>query len=154
MSEDDDVLLFSLRTIASGRAEAAPPMSRAAARAAFTWRRVDDELALLGYDSALEATTGVRGGDRLLTFAAPGVTIDLEVVDVGGSRALVGQATGSVRTLEVQRPSTDGEDLSLTVDEHGGFRAEGVDPGVLRLRCLLDENAGGPRIVSTEWVAI
>jgi hypothetical protein len=156
MSVEDEEMLQTLRALASDRDEAMPPNARAAARAAFTWRTVDDELALLGYDSALDtdALAGVRGdGVRLLTFEAPGVAIDVEVSDGAGSRTLLGQASGSVTHLQLQRPD-DAPSRGIDVDALGTFRADDVAPGVIRIRCLLDETAGGPRIVSTEWVAI
>jgi hypothetical protein len=157
MPDTDDTLLDHLRQAARGHGDHVPAPSRAAARAAFTWRTVDDELARLGYDSTLDATGGgVRGdGPRLLSFEAPGVAIDLEVTARGLARALLGQATGAIATLELQRP--DGSAASTTtidVDAHGAFAADAVDPGVVRLRCLLSETAGGPRVVSTEWIAI
>ena len=61
------------------------------ARAAWTWRTIDEELAELVFDSAVELT-GVRSEDtaRQLTFRAPGVEIEVMVVD-DAARRIVGQ---------------------------------------------------------------
>ena len=61
------------------------------ARAAFTWRTIDTELAELVFDSARELT-GVRSEDtdRQVTFRAPGVEIEVMVVE-NGTRRLIGQ---------------------------------------------------------------
>lgn len=155
MSTQDETLLRRLREVARTHAQVIPAQSVAAARAAFTWRTVDDELARLGYDSALESAelAGVRGtGPRLLTFEAPGVAIDLELSSGATGAQLQGQATGNVARLEIQRPDGAGNQ-PVEIDDTGSFRIRDIDPGVIRLRCLLG-NGGAARIVSTEWVAI
>jgi hypothetical protein len=74
-------------------ADPVPERVLAGARAAFTWRTIDAELAELVFDSATEPT-GVRGGvedtARQVTFQAPGVEIEVMVID-DGSRRIVGQ---------------------------------------------------------------
>ena len=55
---------------------------RAAARAAFTWRTVDAELAELLHDSALDAGAAVRSGSdgpRMLSFRRAAVTLEVEI---------------------------------------------------------------------------
>src|SRR4051812_49598386 len=71
----DEQLLQELRNVLP--ADPVPPAVVAAARATFTWRSVDDELAALLSDSADLALTGVRGsGDRRLAFEAPQLVIE------------------------------------------------------------------------------
>jgi hypothetical protein len=57
----------------------------------WTWRTIDEELATLVFDSASELT-GVRSEDtaRQLTFRAPGMEIEVMVVDEA-TRRVVGQ---------------------------------------------------------------
>ena len=72
-------------------AEPLPDRVVVGARAAWTWRTIDEELAELVFDSAAELT-GVRSEDtaRQLTFRSPGVEIEVMVVD-DGTRRIVGQ---------------------------------------------------------------
>ena len=72
MTVSDDELLDAGRPRAACRRPGARPRV-AGARAAWTWRTIDEELAELVFDSAAELT-GVRSEDtaRQLTFRAPG----------------------------------------------------------------------------------
>ena len=72
MTPTDDELL-ELVGRALRIAEPVPDRVIAGARAAWTWRTIDEELAELVFDSAVELT-GVRSEDtaRQLTFRAPG----------------------------------------------------------------------------------
>lgn len=157
MSDLDDTLEHELRLAAAGKGDGVPPLTLAAARSAFTWRTVDDELARLGYDSALATGTlvGIRGEEaRLLTFEAPDLAIDVEVSEKPAGRSVLGQASGLIERLQLQRPDRDrSADVDLEVDATGSFHADGLAPGPVRLRCLL-ASAGNPRIISTEWVTI
>ena len=76
----DDELLAELRE-AVAEADLVTDRQREAARAAFTWRTVDAELAELLHDSALEAAA-VRGADdaaRTLSFASGPLTLEVEI---------------------------------------------------------------------------
>jgi hypothetical protein len=132
-----------------------PPEVVAAAHETFTWRTIDDELAALAYDSALDETlAGVRGaGPRALSFEAPDVVIEVEVVEGGAARAMRGQvvASGAAR-LELHHPASPSP-LTLEVDHLGRFRADGVPAGPVRLRCRL-AGAAGSRVVTTDWVVV
>lgn len=155
MSDLDDTLENELRLAAAGRSDGVPPQTLAAARSAFTWRTVDDELARLGYDSALDsgALVGVRGDEaRLLTFEAPDLALDVEVSESGAGRSLVGQTSSPLEGLQLQRLEP-GEPTDLEVDAQGGFRAAGVATGPVRFRCVVDASEGA-RVVTTEWVTI
>src|SRR4051794_39204771 len=89
---DDDALMQELReAVASERS--APDHVMAAAKAAFDWRRLDDELELLtlSSDSSLADSPSVRASaldaPRMLVFDGDHVTIELEL----GPDVLMGQ---------------------------------------------------------------
>jgi hypothetical protein len=156
-NERDDALLA--RLAAAARSQTPPPEVVAAAKATFTWRTVDAELAELSYDSLLEAAaTGVRGGPgagapRALSFSVGDAAIELEVEAAGATRRLEGQVVpAEVARLELHR--LDGPaPIELATDHVGRFRAEGVRPGRLRLLCRFVEEAGGGTFM-TEWVTV
>jgi hypothetical protein len=125
-----------------------------AAKASFTWRTVDAELAALTYDSAddRETVEVVRGAgpSRLLTFEADWLTIEAEVTAVGTTRRLVCQLVPpQVADVEVQ--SADAT-VHATADQLGRFTVEGVPPGPVRLRCI--PAAADRRPVVTQWMPI
>ena len=81
-TELPDDALQELLGLALRQADPVPEHVLAAARGAFTWRTIDQELADLVFDSATELM-GVRdhGGTRQLTFQAPGLEIEVMVAD-------------------------------------------------------------------------
>ena len=117
-----------------------PPLVDAAARNAFEWRSVDEELAELMRDSAdEEAGALVRGpgGPRQLSFESPRIEIELEVVATGDrQRRLEGQLLppGSA-TVTVERPGEGG--VSVQADDFGRFVLDGLRAGVVRLHVFL-----------------
>lgn len=121
----------------------------AAAKAAFTWRSVDEELASLVYDSADEtpALAGIRGGSaRQLTFSAQGLTIELEVG--GAARGVLGQLVpAQAASIEVRH--SEGSAF-VDSDDLGRFDIGRVPEGPMSLRL---EAAGGGR-VATDWVRL
>jgi|tagenome__1003787_1003787.scaffolds.fasta_scaffold20596267_2 hypothetical protein len=134
----DDQLLQELRGVLP--ADPVPPAVEAAARATFTWRSVDDELAALLSDSADLALTGVRGGgDRRLAFEAPQLVIEFVLVPGPRGSRLEGQlAPPGPARIEVLR----GEQVTeIEADEHGRFALEGVANGPLALRVLRGDDA-------------
>ena len=148
MTADDDGLLELLGR-ALRAAEPVPEQVITGARAASTWRTIDEELAELVFDSALESS-GVRSEEtaRQLTFRGSGVEIEVMVVD-DAERRLVGQLVPPHET-----------NVHLTVGDHvdeqrsdrfGRFTFEGVGTGPVRLSVHGD--AAGP-VVSTEWVLL
>ena len=86
-----DPVVAELRSMLD-RADPVPDSVLAAAKAAFSWRTIDAELAELTADS-LFADTGVRTaeGARLLTFEGPGIEVEVEVAHTGAGRKLTGQ---------------------------------------------------------------
>jgi hypothetical protein len=151
-SWDDDVLVAELRAALAERAEV-PPDLVAAARAAFAWRTVDEELLLLepAFDSAApqgalavrSAPTTTGGSGRLLVFDGAGYRIDLEIDDVAG---IVGQVTPAGEGT-VRGETAHGVHDEAPIDEVGCFQLRGPATGVLRVRAEV-----GGRMVSTGWI--
>lgn len=124
-----------------GRMDPVPPLLQDAARAAFTWRTVDAELAELMRDSAEqeEAALLVRGaeGPRQLSFESPRLGIELEVIATGPrERRLTGQLLPpESATVTIERPGEDG--LTVQSDELGRFVLDGLRAGAVRLHVAL-----------------
>ena len=99
---DDELLELVGRALRA--AEPVPEHVITGALAAWTWRTIDAELAELVFDSATELT-GVRSEDtaRQVTFQAPGVEIEVMVID-DAVRRIVGQLDpGAEMTVELPR---------------------------------------------------
>ena len=85
---DDELLELVGRALRA--VEPVPEHVIAGALAAWTWRTIDAELAELVFDSATELT-GVRSRNaRQVTFQAPGVEIEVMVID-DTIRRIIGQ---------------------------------------------------------------
>lgn len=143
-------LMGRLRTLGR-RMDPTPPAVTAAASAAFQWRTLDAELAELTYDSWMDdrELAGVRssGGQRQLTFEAPGVTVEVEVSG-GASPRLVGQVVPAhPGTVELRHRTGI---TTLAVDDLGRFAAPHLPAGPVSLRCT----AVADSPVETEWVAV
>ena len=140
---DDDLLELVGRALRA--ADPVPDRVLEGARAAWTWRTIDEELAELVFDSAAELT-GVRSEDtaRQLTFRAPGVEIEVMVVDES-SRRIAGQLVPpQVATVRL----TGGDrEIEQQADRLGRFMFDGVPPGPVRLSVVVD----GTRLIATEW---
>ena len=142
----DDQLLAALAE-AVAETDLVTDRQREAARAAFTWRTIDTELAELVFDSRQELA-GVRAEDanRQVTFQAPGVEIEVMVIE-NGTRRLVGQLVPpAVHTVELVGADSV---QSVESDRLGRFTFDVLEPGPVRLVVL---GADGARIVQTEWV--
>jgi hypothetical protein len=146
----DTRILQELRRIAA-RVDPVPAELLAAARGSLDWRTVDAELARLTFDSVVDAGDGqpVRGGGRprLLTFAAEGLEVEVELLPSGPRWRLVGQlvppgpAEVEVRYL--------GGTVDASADQLGRFVVDGVPSGPVSLCC---RTAG--RTVVTDWLTI
>jgi hypothetical protein len=142
-----DLYETRLRTVFA-HLDPVPPLLEAAARDAFAWRTIDEELASLTRDSAdEEAGALVRGpgGARQLSFEASTVEVELEVVATGErERRLEGQLLPpGPATVSVERPGADR--VSVEADDLGRFVLEGLRAGVVRLHVLQ---------VATPWTTI
>jgi hypothetical protein len=122
-------------------------------RGAFAWRTVDSELALLTADSQLESSM-VRGGrdDRLLSFAAGALTIEVQVSVRRGRRVVLGQVSAqppvSAGTLSLDTMSGGAPPAQL--DSIGRFELAGVPSGPVRFRF----EAPGVGSATTVWVEL
>ena len=149
MNERIDDQLIAALGAAIQHADPVPEHVLAGARAAFTWRTIDAELAELVFDSATELT-GVRSADiaRQVTFQAPGIEIEVMVID-NGQRRIVGQL---VPPSEVTVQLTSGDAVAVTqTDELGRFTFTDVQPGPVRLSVL---GSSGEDLVHTEWILL
>lgn len=121
-----------------------------AARASGSWRNVDSELAALIYDSAspAEELAGVRGpGGRLLSFSAPSLSVDIEVLP--GGEGIVGHVTEPrPAVVEVLH---GGGSLILEADERGRFIARDIHPGPVTV--LITNRVTGV-VTRTGWMLV
>jgi hypothetical protein len=155
--DDDDVLLGHLRRVAA-QADPPPAAVLIAADAAIETRNLDDRLATLVADSRQPATgdpVPVRGDDRgtdhdrMLSYAAEGIGIDLAVQPEDGALTMIGQFTGAEAVdCRLERP--DGTATPVEPDDLGRFFVTGLASGPVRLRCR--SASGVP--VSTEWLLL
>jgi DNA-directed RNA polymerase specialized sigma24 family protein len=136
---------------AVARADPPPSTLLAAARAAWSWRTLDAELAPLTAESAHdELLAGSRGpgAARLLSFAVAGLSVDLEVAPAGTGRDLLGRLDpAGPAEVVLRRP--DGSTTQVAVDDLGRFVCDGLAPGPVSLRLVRDGVA-----VRTDWVVL
>jgi len=152
----DDELFARLAATVHG-AEEPPDAVSELARLSFGLRRVDEDLAELVADSALEAQpVGVRAGagaPRLLTFEAAGGELELQVTTsgTGGADArwdVLGQVVPPGPAEIRVEPAGAGDALEVGADQLGRFSLRGSGSGPWRLVC---RRPGLPRLVS-QWV--
>jgi hypothetical protein len=132
------------------RADPVPSDVVDAARASFTWRTIDAELAELTADSLLTGA-GVRGSDpaRLLTFAGPGLEVEVEVAVTGDDRRLTGQLVPTGPAEVSVRWATGSADT--VADDLGRFTVGGVPATTVSLAV---RRPGAERPVVTSWTAL
>jgi hypothetical protein len=150
-SDDDDALVDELRRVV-GIADPIPERVLESARASFSWRTIDAELAELSHDSMLDAHAAalVRSSDaaRTLTFDAPGLSVEVEVTTTGAERRLLGQLVPpQTASIEVRHP---GGTTAVDADELGRFAVDGVAAGPVSLVC----RPADARAVATEWLVV
>jgi hypothetical protein len=154
MQEPDDELERQLRRLAADREPVPPELLRAAVDA-FAWRDIDAALAELTYDSLTDSDEAalVRGspGQRLVSFAAGGITIDVEVTSAGAGRTVLGQiAPPQPATVDVRHPA---DTVTVEADELGRFRCGPLPAGPASLRLRPPPGGSGPAIV-TDWISL
>lgn len=142
----DDELMAELRAL-GGRIDPVPEDAIAAARSAIAWRSMDSELADLVEDSSTDqGMAGVRGTPTslLLTFQAPGLTVEVQVM--GGERGprLLGQLVPpGPPHVEVRHP---GGLVAVDADPVGRFSTGDLIAGPTSIRC-----SGAGSVVETAW---
>src|SRR5262249_36381284 len=135
------------------RRDPVPPDLTEAAIAAFTWLRVDAELAELLADSAEteEALAGTRGGDaRSLAFRAGERTVEVDAVPDGRAFRLVGRIDPAVAATLVVRHA--GGTVEGEADELGRFAVGPVPAGPVSLRVAPSEPGAAP--LETAWLTL
>jgi hypothetical protein len=151
---DDEAVFAELRGLVA-RADPVPERLHDAARAAFTWRTIDAELAELMLDSAevdaaALALRSATTGPRRLSFESPRAAIEAEVTATGPrERRLVGQIIPPVAaTVTLEQ---GGVRLSVRADELGRFAFDRLGAGPARLRAALPD---GGMEVATPWMSL
>jgi hypothetical protein len=147
-STDPDDALQDLLGVAIRDADPVPEHVLAAARGAWTWRTIDEELAALVFDSATELT-GVRDREaaRQLTFQAPGLEIEVMVADPA-TRRLIGQLVPA-QPATVELAGT-GARLGQVADRFGRFAFDGVPAGPVRISVTAPDGS----TIATDWVVL
>jgi hypothetical protein len=132
------------------RADPVPQGVIDAARAAYTWRTIDAELAELTADSAM-ATAGVRStsAPRLLTFEGAGIEVEVEITQTGSTRHLSGQLVPVGPAQIAVRWS--GGSQEATADDLGRFAVDRVPAGSVSLAIV---RAGADQPIVTSWISI
>ncbi len=145
MTDERDPTASALRRALAD--EPVPDHVLEAAKAAYTWRTIDAELATLSFDSAVTGAVGARAdrATRELTFEADGGEVE---VAVGTDGAVVGQIVPpQPATVEVIGP--DGAVVVVT-DDDGRFLIDEVPRGPV---CFEIVTAAGHRI-RTDWIVL
>jgi hypothetical protein len=116
-STDDDGLMEELAR-AMGQVTEVPDHRREAARAAFSWRTIDEELLALTHDSLELADAPVRSAldVRTLGFESDGLSLEIEV---DGDRVFGQVLDAEVDEIVVE--SVDGGTQNIPVDSSGVF---------------------------------
>jgi hypothetical protein len=147
MTESDDALLDRLRRLAAELDDPPDHVDRAARAALFT-RRLDHQLAELIADSA-QIQPVARAGEpsiRLLTFETATVSLELQVDEVAGRRAVRGHVTGAAGEAVVETAS---DTRTAAIDQRGWFAVDDLPAGVIRIRL----QAADGTAVTTGWVS-
>lgn len=145
---NDEQLIAMLR---SGLAEGDPAPADIAefARAVYSWRLIDAELAELAFDSVTDQTAGVRSTAtaRMISFEAGRWTIDIEYNEPTGR--LLGQVSPAGRvTVELHFA---GGAIGIYTDELGRFDFDEVLPGPIS---LVIRTPGDLEVIKTEWIVL
>lgn len=145
----DDELVEELGAVLES-ADPVPADVLAAAKASFTWRTIDAELAALAFDSATDELAGVRseGGDRQLTFRTDEVEI-VVMVHGGDGRRLSGQLIPPQRATVELRSAAGVQTADVAAD--GVFAFTDIPSGPTSLRCSLGD---GAEAIATDWLVL
>lgn len=142
--QDNDQLMVMLARAQQEVADVSD-RSRAAARAAFAWRTIDEELMQLTFDSRIHDEMLVRKAAEGITVVGfQGADFSLEVERDG--EELMGQIVPAEK-CRVTLVTRHGDGLTVHADETGFFIFPYTVEGPCRLRVQL-----GDRIESTTWL--
>lgn len=144
----DDELIAELAE-ALKVADPVPPLLTELAKAGHDMRSIDAEYAELVFDSAVEELAGVRSDSstREVTFRAPGVEIEVAVVD-DDRRRIIGQLVPPQEAKMILQHR--GGSYEVESDSLGRFTFDEVPTGPIGLRCVY----GDGHVVQTDWVIV
>lgn len=153
MSDDinpQDQQLISRLGEVLGQVDPVPADVAEFARAAFTWRDIDAELAAIEYDSSTEdALSGVRSTAtaRILSFEAGEWGVDVEYHEP--TQRLIGQISpGQQCVVELHFA---GGAVDVESDDSGRFDFDDVLPGPVS---LVVRTPGNLHVIKTEWTVL
>jgi hypothetical protein len=144
----DDELMQRLRRVAN-EVDPVPDLVTDSARAAFTTRRLNDELAELLRDSQATTPADVRleqPGLRVLSFEVGEVSLELQIEQIRDRLLMKGLAIGTVGDAEIETATTGPHGAGI--DEQGWFRIGELPVEPLRVRV----RAARGGTVTTEWI--
>lgn len=148
-AHDDDALQAMIQdALDPDDTQTMPPALRdrmiRAAKSAYVWRTVDDELERLvaASDSTLEPAVRALQGPRLVQFQGESLTVELEIAD----HFIVGQVYPTQSGTVTLTPAS-GSAVEVSTDEMGCFTIDRPAGGPFRLRCVTPESS-----VITEWL--
>lgn len=149
LPDDDDQLLMELgKALRSAGPITDDDLTRA--RTAYTWRTIDDELALaaLVYDSSIQERPLVRGetapGGRTLIFEGDTVSVEVDATPDALQGRLVPPGRADISLLTPRGPVGE-----TTADDMGSFALTTAPTGPVRLLC----RTATTRLV-TAWVRL
>lgn len=147
MSGADAQLMAMLRD-GLGQSDPVPGDVTEFAKAAFTWRDIEAELATLDFDSAESPEVGVRSSAtmRLMSFQAGQWMLDIEYDEAAG-RLLGVISPETAYSIDVHTSNTF---YTTESDESGRFQADEVVRGPLSLVLRLLNG----QVVKTQWVVL
>ncbi|RKS68711.1 hypothetical protein BZB76_5836 [Actinomadura pelletieri DSM 43383] len=148
---NDDELLAGVRE-AFTVLDPVPADVLAAARASIAWLAPSATLAELERDRSARAAAGVRGAaSRVLTFACPDGSVEIEVSENGRDRELMGRLVPSMPAhVEVRHRDLPRAEITTRAEHAGLFCVPRVPAGLVSLAFRLDD---GTTIV-TSWIRL
>lgn len=148
-ANDDDILQALIKDALTTEDPAVVAVSAddsmmRAAKAAFTWRTVDQELERLTIASETSADAVLRTWReaRLVEFRGESLSLELEIDD----QSIIGQVYPTGSGLITFIPAT-GSDIDASIDDLGCFTINRAVNGPFRLRCVTTDGS-----VVTEWM--
>ncbi len=144
-------MLHRLAFLVAPAGESPETAARAGRR---SWRPVDDDLAVLVYDSRLdpELLSSVRSsgsGHRQLTFESRELLLELDLVERASLQVVCQIVPAQRARLMIRHRSGS---LDLGEDTHGLFHVPRLPDGPVSLRCV--PLAEGVAPVATSWLAL
>lgn len=146
MTIDDEALMRELGEAVRAR-DAVTDRARDAARAAFAWRTIDEDLLALTHDAHANAEALVRATAddtqaRVLSFEGAGISLEIEVM----ADQLIGQVLPAQQgRITLESPTAPAR--AVDVDATGFFEFSEPPLGPVRLRL----DAAGRRM-TTSWL--